>query len=1234
MASYPNGQPYRTLYTNPTGPSAQSSRYGGHVPPRSHPLNIGRTSSFNNGDDGPSNFEGQEERRLGTRSQRVTSNAGMQEGELFIGTDSSQLNTFHSGGYQHRNSPPLPPLPPSRPSYNPQEYAQSPVQQSPQVYSNPNPIQPTGYQPYVPAAYQATNVVQQPSYSGQSFSPTYSSPTLQYLPGQSPPIPPRHEQSAGHRRLSQLGASLNHPYSYSASNSPQRQHAYTPPAPPPPPFSPVRDAFPSGTPPPLPSRTPYNNTAPLSPTFAPGARQSSLNRLPSLPNDQGNTNHASACSSQPSPALSSPSLPGPTPPQHSPQRTNTIGRHPQARPLPGPPPETPDSNLDTDYFGNGASYDYNSSIPGVDDMMREIEEAVMGRPASLGIHGQSPRSERIYHQARIDEEEEPMPLFSSHSSTGQSPDTRNIHMNGTGVTSGSIDAIYNAYSDESDAEAAAGLAAMRLAEEQDAAEESRRSSSNTATSRAQGSQYSQRQDYYQGQEQSSDSDVPMDIESYGGGLPNHYGYNYGNRSTQPISNLNSQTNLSDLGNSNNYYMPTETLQRSGNSEEALTMPPGNYFMSDDEAIHPFPTFGARVDTGGTGGLQEPGSHPRRLSFEDGDEATLVDYSDFARPTSSASSMTYRDSISTYPTPSSSRPLPRVPASGSEYGPRRRQTDQFGRPLYPLAPDEYAQYSAGGVAVQKANSIGSHSTTPHVLPPGRSVTDAEQRRRHQVLSGLRTDTNADIDASMASSGKFGGLDLPAIPPGRRKKFIPEKLSTQDYKRCLEPWALSAILAWIKEMTEGEADLREHAIIDGIVQLFTHKVPTMNTADAEGLSAKVVADMFSAGALVKEEEWVKFGTESMSGVLFQVTGAGCYSSRVHDTTITGRCYSHHCMRTLKKIELHTQGLDQQDIETNWNAFYKLKPEDIAGASEKEIKRQRLLHEICSTEEEFTEHMKFWKFLYGNALADTPRDYIIPRKRMKSFMEVVFSKADAVKQVNEDYVLAQLRYRQEKEGPWISGVSNIFREWVRKAKQPYVDYAANFPKANRTFRREIDTNPLFRQFIEKIEKNERFKRLHWDTFIKAPITRIQRYILLLSTTLGVMVEDSEEKHNLQLAVDEIKAVTVDCDNRVAEMNRIEEIEELEDKLVLRPEMDNVKLNLKHLGRQLIHEGDLQRKARMSWVDTHAILFDHYLVLSKMDQQRDAVGNKRDIYDVSKLVWHDLFKEKKKIKAVLTSL
>jgi hypothetical protein len=69
----------------------------------------------------------------------------------------------------------------------------------------------------------------------------------------------------------------------------------------------------------------------------------------------------------------------------------------------------------------------------------------------------------------------------------------------------------------------------------------------------------------------------------------------------------------------------------------------------------------------------------------------------------------------------------------------------------------------------------------------------------------------------------------------------------------------------------------------------------------------------------------------------------------------------------------------------------------------------------------------------------------------------------------------------------------------------------------------------------------------------------------------------------------------------------------------MQRVELNLDHLGRELIFRGDLQRMGgtRYTWLETHALLFDHYLVLAKTVTTREADGvTKSDKYDVSRLV------------------
>lgn len=537
-----------------------------------------------------------------------------------------------------------------------------------------------------------------------------------------------------------------------------------------------------------------------------------------------------------------------------------------------------------------------------------------------------------------------------------------------------------------------------------------------------------------------------------------------------------------------------------------------------------------------------------------------------------------------------------------------------RSSYPVDPNAVHMTSPAGT-VPRSTSLLQHSNAPHAIPLPRSKTDAEQGYRSRQANNRNTLYGAiDSDGNTLTPASTDvAIDLPTLPAGKR--FNPAKLSTNDFKRCTEPWALSSIIAWLKAMTEGENDLKEGRIHEGLIALFTHKVPTMNVADAETLSSRVVAEMYKAGTLVHEEEWLKFSSASMTGVIFQLTGAGCYAPMLHTYTTPGRCYSHHCHRTLKKIDLHSPSAAARSDD--WATYYKLKKEDLDNVSKKEIERQNILHEIVQGEDNYMERLDVLRRLYRDRLMSA-QPAVIPPKKLHKFIQDVFSKADAVKKANEDHLLPQMKYRQQEQGPWIVGFSDIFREWIRKAKQAYIEYAANFPYASFLVRQEAERNLLFRAFLTDAQKHKLSNKLDWNTFLKGPIDRLQRYGLLIDTVLKNSLVDNEEKRNLQIAKEEIKAVALECDSRVGEMERKVSLTDLQAKLILRPGMQRVELNLDHLGRELIFRGDLLRMggSRFNWVETHALLFDHYLVLAKMVafKEQDGITNSQK-YDVSRL-------------------
>jgi len=938
---------------------------------------------------------------------------------------------------------------------------------------------------------------------------------------------------------------------YSSLTSSSRPPHHTPPAPPPLPAIPGSAESPSEDWGRIPTRY---NTASYRPsaetTTYPQQQPTHVSSPPARPTHSSRSNSTGYDQSPHNHSL--PPTPGPPPPPPHTATFSTPSDHFQPRPLPRLPSDPyPPSN---DYFPNSAV----DSPPG--DASSEQRAQASLENEILGLTRQSP----------------------------------GIGVNSNGINGGLSD-------EDTDPEALAGLEAMREAERQDAEDEARRRSG-TFTGVYRSSTFFQSLPQVPSASQTvptapagSDSDVPFDLASYGGGFDARMSYG-GDPNQLRINRIESMSESRSQPVSS-----SGSMRRSGHASESESY--------DYDSRQPFSSYShARVDAFGTGGLADPGAINRRLSYDEGDEAPLMDYSSLA-PGEPPPEIVYP------PQSLTGRPLP--PPPQDSYGVAAPYPTDYGSshhiqfPSVPgYAPSYYQQQPPTGASLPRHTSLVAHSNTPQVISPARAITDAEQRRRQpQRLSGTMVSDSSGNDTAGANDV---ALDLPSIT----RKFNPAKLSPRDFDRCREPWALSALVAWLQVMAEGEQFLKKQQLVDALVALFIFKVPTMNIADAETLSSRLIDEMQQSEVLDEEEEWLVFTNLPTSGVIFQLTGTGCYAPMLHETKEAGRCYSYHCQRTEKKVDLTDQSLLTPDED--WASYYKLTKEDTEGKDKKEIERQNILHEIVQKEENYLRELNILIKLYRDQLkmANPP---LVPPKKLQVFIWDVFGKAEAVKKANEEHLLPQLKYRQKEEGPWIVGFSVIFREWIRKAKSAYLEYASQFPAASYKVRQEMERNVLFRTFLEKCQADPQSRRLGWDHYLKIPITRLQQVGFLLENALRKSVQDSDEKRNLVIAIDEIKAVTHECDMKVGEGQRRVEMQDLAYKLKLRPGMQRVELNLDHLGREVLYQGDLLRigGSRFTWLETHAVLLDNYLVLAKTVTEKTPDGrNTFERYDVSRLV------------------
>ncbi|KAL0937380.1 rho guanyl nucleotide exchange factor [Colletotrichum truncatum] len=1135
-------------------------RYG-HVPPVQYPTAgqsqdqppyLGRRPSFNNGDDAAM-FD---QNRQQAHGHQHTASRG--EDELFL---TSPTGSSHSGGrhshgstnnalsgYQHQYQASSPPTS-SHSTYNPQAFARTPSTASTSLPYHPHPS----------------------SRYGSTTSPT----------SYTPPAPSGYTPAA------------YNPAAYAGTSVPQRQPTYSG-------YNNYNQSYGSPTTS-QPSST-FGQSPPTSYSSTFQSMQASGNPQASAyeqsySQSYGNnygayaTNGANSTSSYAADTSSTPypiqsQMPvGPAysadptsfysrttrsdsaaSPISSPQiQQHGLTRHPTNAPLPSRPMEEPvwDPSAATPTDEDQAQLQA--------DIMQDIEAELGGRHRPAPINGQNFSDDELQGLRRYNSD-----LASMH----QSSATSNARSNNPTLTVQYDD-------DDDDPEGTAGLLAMQQADLDD-----RRFSNVAAFSYSEPATVNPLPP--PPEEQSDGTDYGgMDLGALAGGYAGNLAYG------SEVAPAPTQDGSRPLPN------PTEYSH---------------------EAYERAPAFqDAEVDYGGTGGLQAPSAH--RLSFdENADERVSINSKQ------SGSESPYKEDYPDifYHPGLSSRPLPALPPGPSSDTSSLLSVQQTTRSYHShsLSNDSRTLYHEGSDYHQSSTtlnspfpersiSLSSHSHTPQVQAPTRSRTDAAEERRkmarHQMQQQqLAQQQGLPYDGYESGTPSSMTYDMITLPSGRKRKFVPSKLTAGDLKRCAEPWALSGIAAWIREMADGEPDLKQKTVEEALLKLFTAKVPTINVADAELLSTLVSQLMLEAGVLVPEEEWVKFGNGQISGVLPQLTGAGCYASKLHDDDSQGgRCYSYHCMRTLKKANLDELLLEEVK-PADWNVHYKVQDAELAEKPKKEIERQHVLHEIVNSEELFINQLEVLRVLYRDHLRNS-QPPIIPPNKIEKFLQVVFGKADAVQIVNKDNLLAQLKYRQQEQGPWITGFSDLFREWIRKARDVYIDYASQFPYAEYMVRKESDRNLLFRNFLDQVQKHKRSERLGWQHFLKTPITRLQRYSLLLETVEKKSIRDDEEKANLARAIAEIRNVTMECDTKVAEMQKKVEMMELNSMLVLRPGFHSV-LNLDHLGRELIKQGDLQRMGSkgVRWVDTHALLFDHYFILAKVVSPKDGRGEKK--YDVSK--------------------
>lgn len=196
-------------------------------------------------------------------------------------------------------------------------------------------------------------------------------------------------------------------------------------------------------------------------------------------------------------------------------------------------------------------------------------------------------------------------------------------------------------------------------------------------------------------------------------------------------------------------------------------------------------------------------------------------------------------------------------------------------------------------------------------------------------------------------------------------------------------------------------------------------------------------------------------------------------------------------------------------DWQHYWSLGPE-IDSIPRKEIQRQSLLHELITTEGGFLHQVQVVHYLYYYRLI-LDSSTMVSRGSNQEFAEKTFSFHQRIYDLHKTFLYDPLLKRQEAEGPWITNFPDIFQRWLSEATPIYLEFCALYPRLHSAIKIEATKSSYFQRFLNQTRDHRFGNRLGWDTYMKSPIVRIQRYPMLFAHSLRYS-ERTDERHGYQ--------------------------------------------------------------------------------------------------------------------------
>jgi hypothetical protein len=226
------------------------------------------------------------------------------------------------------------------------------------------------------------------------------------------------------------------------------------------------------------------------------------------------------------------------------------------------------------------------------------------------------------------------------------------------------------------------------------------------------------------------------------------------------------------------------------------------------------------------------------------------------------------------------------------------------------------------------------------------------------------------------------------------------------------------------------------------------------------------------------------------------------------------------------------------------------------------------------------------------------VIEPDRVSTFISTVFNNYQELLQMSDSLFKDMLVRYHQHDCECVPTIGDILVQHMQFFEEAYVKYSPHALLAKYLAEVEIKQNPDFEKFTKELAKHERANRLPIWHYLLSPVTRMQRYPLIIEALLKKTPQDHPDHVFLTRSYDIIRSVATKADNTANHIKKRLAILHIRDSISFK-QGEPYDLQLNDPNRRLYHKGILKRRSGAVDVDKNdvfAFVFDHMLVMTKV--------------------------------------